>query len=180
MKYLMLLLAPIFILLSCKNDAKKNAKAFQTWNADSLGFSIQYPSNYEPIQNLNPYIQLAFMEIMKDSSKDFYRENLMINAQPYPVGKSQYQYAQAAKTEILLGLPGTEFYDEDSTAKDSIFIHEYKFDRSTDSAVTFVIKQYIIPLKDRAYTLSATMMKANESEYEAIFDNMVQNMEFKP
>lgn len=179
MKYLITFLASIVLFFSCNNDSTNNAEAFNTWNADSLGFEISYPNNYEPIENLNPFIQIAFMEKMEDSTTDFYRENLMINVQPYPEGIAQTQYAQAAKTQIKLGQPGTEFYDLDSSAKDSTFVHEYKFDIEKDSSLTFVIKQYVIPLKNRAYTLSATMPKANELEYEAVFDHMVNSMKFK-
>lgn len=173
------LLLAIF-LNSCQNQNTTANSENDTilYQSDSLGFSMEYPISFEAVENINPYVPVGFFEKFKDSTSDYYRENVMVNIETLPVEVNYNEYVQAGKTQLKLMIPDVKIYDEDSLLINDHKCATYKFYIKKDS-VDFVSKMYVIPLKDKAYQFSCTSNSATFDAYEDLFTEMIKSVKIK-
>lgn len=174
--------------VSCKNEANKDAvnskEGFAIYSSDSLGFSLEYPKDFAPKENIRKEIPIAFYEVNDDTSSYLFHPNMLIRMRSIPpVEISASQYLQATQTEIKLNIqskvPDFKTYDADSTVVDGLLIGSFKYDIPFNDTTSFKCKMYVALLKDRAIEFNCTTVLEDFDQYESTFDNMIQSLQFK-
>ncbi len=169
------------ILASCKNETEgptATNEGFNVYSSDSLGFSIEYPDNFEPKENFNQYVPISFFEIITDSVNDRYPENILVNIEPIPTNVVMpfNDFVTAGKTKLKLEIPEIEISNEDSININGIPTGVYTFYRPKEGGADFKSKMFVLVQKDRAINISCTSVEESFSEYVPTFEKIVGSL----
>ncbi len=168
----------LLAIASCKNDASSDTNGFKKYTSDSLGFSMDYPQNFEAKEYFNRYIPLSFFETITDSVNDKYPENVLLYIEPIPteVIVPFKDFIQAAKTKLKIEIPEIEISGEDSISIDGIPTGVYTIHRPKVGGEDFKSKMFILVQRDRAINISCTATMKEFDTYLPRFDKIVHSL----
>lgn len=171
----------MLVITACQNDSKTDTADFKKYTSDSLGFSMDYPQNFEAKEYFNQYVPIAFFETITDSVNDRYPENILMYIEPIPteVVVPFKDFIQAAKTKLKIEIPEIEISGEDSISISGLPTGVYTIRRPKVGGEDFKSKMFIIMQKDRAINISCTATSDQFDAYLPIFDKIVKSLKFK-
>ncbi len=170
----------LLVIVSCQNNSASNSAGtdLKHYTSDSLGFSIDYPTNFEAKEYFNQYVPVSFFETITDSVQDTYPENVLMYIEPIPtqVIVPFKEFIQAAKTKLKIEIPEVEISGEDSISIAGIPTGVYTIRRPKVGGADFKSKMFILVEKDRAINISCTSTTDQFDTYLPIFDKIVNSL----
>ena len=153
-------------------------KDFKLFSSEELGFSIEYPQNYEAKENFNQYVPISFFEIIVDSLNDRYPENVLFNIEKIPTNIEIpfKDFMQAAKTKLKLEIPELEISNEDSISINGVPTGIYTFYRPKEGGPDFKSKMFVLLQVGRAINISCTSTAENFDTYLPTFNKIVGSL----
>ena len=178
---LLLAFISFLILSACKDENVKNSKSeeYKNYTSDTMKISLDYPSDWEIIMQLDSNRSVSFIETLKDTS-DNYQENIKvwIEDMPYAIGDSLYKQAALAQLNILN--PDLPIESQPDLKTSTGTWGHYSFEFTTQDSSKYRVDGYTSVKDKRGYNLTFTAESKNHAAYKETLQHIVESFKLKP
>lgn len=181
MKFLHIVFVAVF-LFACNESSKttnQHSSLSKTFDSDSLGFSIQLPTNWHALENPSQRNIVGIFENLKDSSDQF-KENIQIWREDIPIPIADSLYQQAAITQLNIANPDLIIRKGKDLYSDSLKFKGFEFDFNTNDSAAYSVIGYTLLHGDYGYNFNLTAEKAKKDAYKSLFDSIIKTFKPKP
>ncbi len=176
MKHLTLCLCLGVLLFSCETK-NPGVGLTETFQSDSLHFSMKYPANWEALINPSELNTVAFVE-KKADSQDVYKENMVCWMEEMPIPISDSVFVQASITELKISNPKLTIKKLEPLKLGTHTFSSFTFDYWSADSTGYEVLGFCIVNGKRGYNFACNSEKKDLQKHHPIFKEMLAS--FKP
>ncbi len=175
MKKFLVVVTLLSLLFAC-DDKKNTIDLRETFQSDSLHFSINYPSNYEVLKNPKDGQSIAIVRKIGNDNKQ-YRDNMVCWTEEMPMAISDSVYLQASITQLKISNPALSILKQPAQQLGPHLFSAFSFEYQAKNDSLFTVNGFCLVKGQRGYNFSCTALTREMPEKMETFKKILSSFQ---